>query len=351
VLVVDDSPAARAALVQPLEGWGCFVREAADGMEGLAALRDDDFDLVLVDIEMPVLDGIGMLRAAREMGFKKHFALVSSRVDTRSTSDGLKLGATEFLLKPVRADELLHLVARMTGFDGTTVHRMRGRLLVVDHDPAVGQRLKALLPAVDVVETTSFEETVHGGHAPSAFEAILVGVLDKDAAVQEQQDETLVLVELLSKRNPDARVFSLGKPGGVAAFAGELDRGLGAAQVDALLARRAFGMMPHVAEETVRLGRFSGNPQDLKAYWKLQTRCFSSFTADLPGSAVVSVLLHFAPTAELEALERSVQTMDVLAAGRGLEAAFRGPRALMDTLVHRPALHGINLVDEGHAAG
>lgn len=104
-LVVDDSRVVRKAARRFMEGFGFAVREAEDGARALEACRDALPDLVLLDWNMPVLDGLGFLRAARaEYGAEEPVVMLCT---TENTPDkimqALEAGAQEYVMKPFDA--------------------------------------------------------------------------------------------------------------------------------------------------------------------------------------------------------------------------------------------------------
>lgn len=105
-LVVDDSRVVRKAARRVLEGFGFTVREAADGQEALTACRDALPDFVLLDWNMPVLDGIGFLRAARaEHGDEKPLVMLCTTENTQDKIlQALEAGAQEYVMKPFDAE-------------------------------------------------------------------------------------------------------------------------------------------------------------------------------------------------------------------------------------------------------
>ncbi len=107
-LVVDDSRVVRKAARRVLEGFGYAVREAEDGAVALAACREALPDLVLLDWNMPVLDGMGFLRAARaEFGRERPLVVLCT---TENGMDriltALEEGAQEYVMKPFDAEIL-----------------------------------------------------------------------------------------------------------------------------------------------------------------------------------------------------------------------------------------------------
>jgi signal transduction histidine kinase len=108
ILVVDDDPDVRASFVAILEAARYPVREAKDGRDCLAAVEARPPALILLDVSMPGLDGLEVLRRLRAGPHPEIpvILLTGARLDAESIGSGLELGAEEYLPKPVRPDEL-----------------------------------------------------------------------------------------------------------------------------------------------------------------------------------------------------------------------------------------------------
>jgi signal transduction histidine kinase len=112
VLVVDDNADLRAAVERQLQGhW--TIESAADGQEALDRIRQNPPDLLLADVRMPRLDGLGLLQALRSDDRTRALPviLLSSRTDDESRIEGLDWGADDFLIKPFSSQELIARVA------------------------------------------------------------------------------------------------------------------------------------------------------------------------------------------------------------------------------------------------
>lgn len=112
-LVVDDSGVVRKVARRILEKHGFLVREAADGAEALLACRAELPSLILLDRNMPVLDGIGFLRELRpESGPDEPVVVMcTTEAATDRILEGLEAGAQEYVMKPF--DESI-LVVKLT---------------------------------------------------------------------------------------------------------------------------------------------------------------------------------------------------------------------------------------------
>jgi two-component system chemotaxis response regulator CheY len=107
-LVVDDSRVVRKAARKLLEGFGFAVREAEDGAVALAACRAALPDFVLLDWNMPVMDGLAFLRAARaEHGMERPLVMLCTTENTQEKILlALEAGAQEYVMKPFDAEIL-----------------------------------------------------------------------------------------------------------------------------------------------------------------------------------------------------------------------------------------------------
>ncbi len=100
ILVADDEAAVRFSLRELLEDAGHEVREAEDGLAALATLEAAPADLVVSDLRMPGLDGLGLLERVRARWPDTLFVLVTAQGDERTAVGALKLGAYDYLPKP-----------------------------------------------------------------------------------------------------------------------------------------------------------------------------------------------------------------------------------------------------------
>jgi DNA-binding response OmpR family regulator len=106
ILVVDDDEYVRQLLQRILEGAGYSVVTAANGRDGLDKLPDSDASLVLLDIRMPELDGVGTLEGIRKQSDIPVIMITGVREATM-VRDTLGLGANDYVVKPFQTGELL----------------------------------------------------------------------------------------------------------------------------------------------------------------------------------------------------------------------------------------------------
>ncbi|MFB6812309.1 two-component system response regulator CseB [Streptomyces sp. NPDC056387] len=109
VLLVEDDELMRRSFAVALERYGYRVATAADGLAGLELFRDEGFDLLVLDVMLPGLDGIGLCRRVRETSLVP-VLMMSARGDGLDVVAGLEAGADDYVVKPV---DTYVLVARI----------------------------------------------------------------------------------------------------------------------------------------------------------------------------------------------------------------------------------------------
>lgn len=107
VLIADDDRAIRESLATALELNGYQVTACADGVEALAAFREDRPDVLVLDVMMPGVDGLGVCRVLRAEGDGIPILMLTARVETADRVAGLDAGADDYVPKPYDIDEVL----------------------------------------------------------------------------------------------------------------------------------------------------------------------------------------------------------------------------------------------------
>ena len=117
ILAVDDSASMRQMVTFTLKGAGYEVVEAADGKQALEKAKTGKFNLVLSDVNMPVMDGISLIRELRALPDYKFTPILM--LTTESTGDkkqeGKAAGATGWIVKPFNPDQLLATIKKVIG--------------------------------------------------------------------------------------------------------------------------------------------------------------------------------------------------------------------------------------------
>jgi CheY-like chemotaxis protein len=108
VLVVDDSAVSRSMVIRSLPaGWDVAITQASNGSEALAALGQKHHAVVLLDLNMPIMDGYQFLEAVRSALDRPIVIVLSSDFQPQAQARSKALGADAFVKKPVRAQSIL----------------------------------------------------------------------------------------------------------------------------------------------------------------------------------------------------------------------------------------------------
>ncbi len=110
ILVVDDEASLRYFLTEELEEDGYQVYTAADGREGLNLLQQTPVDLVIVDFQMPGLNGLELMAAVQKLADVPELIMLTAHATLETSIEAMRRGSADFLLKPYDIDELLHSV-------------------------------------------------------------------------------------------------------------------------------------------------------------------------------------------------------------------------------------------------
>lgn len=107
ILVVEDEPTLQAQLVQAIEAAGHTVETAADGATARYLGEVEDFDAVVLDLGLPVVDGLSVLRHWRTQGHQMPVLILTARSAWHEKVSGMDAGADDYLAKPFHMEELL----------------------------------------------------------------------------------------------------------------------------------------------------------------------------------------------------------------------------------------------------
>jgi DNA-binding response OmpR family regulator len=107
ILIVDDEPQLLEQLQHVLEDQRYLIETAMDGNKALDKIFDAPFDLMILDIMMPKIDGLAVLKETRQAGIKTPVLILTAKGDVADRIKGLDLGADDYLAKPFSAAELL----------------------------------------------------------------------------------------------------------------------------------------------------------------------------------------------------------------------------------------------------
>lgn len=106
ILIVEDDVELNKTICVYLENIGYSVKSCLNGIEALNSLENDNFDIIISDIMMPVMDGFSLLEEVREKNSNIPIIFMSARDDKFSKQLGYKLGVDDYIVKPFDIDEL-----------------------------------------------------------------------------------------------------------------------------------------------------------------------------------------------------------------------------------------------------
>lgn len=115
LLVVDDEQYLRDKVSSNVdwEQHNCRVFEAKDGYEALSILKREEIDILITDIRMPGMDGIELIRRAKEERPNLRVIVISEYADFEYARESLRLGVEDYVLKPFRTQRLLEMVQKL----------------------------------------------------------------------------------------------------------------------------------------------------------------------------------------------------------------------------------------------
>lgn len=120
LLVVEDQSLLRQQLTQGLGKNGYIVDDAADGKAGLYYATEYDYDAAIIDLGLPLLDGISLIKEIRAQGRTFPILVLTARGDWQDKVEGLDAGADDYVVKPFQLEEILArlnaLLRRAAGF-------------------------------------------------------------------------------------------------------------------------------------------------------------------------------------------------------------------------------------------
>lgn len=242
VLLVDDDPEQLRAYARVLRHAGFELESAADGTLAAKAVKERPFDVVVSDIDMPGLDGIGLLRAVREHDLDLPVLLVTASPAVDTAVQALEAGALRYLIKPVAAAELTKAVQHAAQLRRMATLKREAANLVGGEQFKIGDRagletvfaraLDALwmayqpIVAVSTRATFAFEALVRSAEPAMSGPAALFDAAERldrlaelgrrirgrVAAMASESPETTLFVNLHPRDLVDEELFSATAP-------------------------------------------------------------------------------------------------------------------------------------------
>ena len=154
ILIVEDRDSLRRMLERALSQEGYEVESAADGLAGIRLVEQHPFDLVLTDLKLPDADGLQVLAASRQAQPRVPVIVLTGFGTVGAAVEAMKLGAFDFLEKPLEIDDLARLIERALGErDDSALFHVPGAPAIVGRHPRLRAALR-MLQRVAATEST-----------------------------------------------------------------------------------------------------------------------------------------------------------------------------------------------------
>lgn len=154
LLIVEDSEPLRRSLCVGFENIGYTVEQSGDGAEALSLIQDNDFDLIILDIMLPSVDGFAILKSMRSSNSQSRVIVLSAKSHPDDKINGLMLGADDYLSKPFLFEELLARVQTVLR-RGTLLNTTESKIVIEDVE--LDTAMKCLNCCGKVIELTRKE--------------------------------------------------------------------------------------------------------------------------------------------------------------------------------------------------
>ncbi len=117
IMTVDDSASIRQMVAFTLKQSGCTVVEAVDGRDALNKLSAQKVDMLLTDLNMPNLDGIGLIKGVRSGTLNKFIPIIMLTTESQDSrkAEGKAAGATGWIVKPFKPEQLIAVIKKVLG--------------------------------------------------------------------------------------------------------------------------------------------------------------------------------------------------------------------------------------------
>ena len=191
ILTVDDSRMIRTLVRKYLSKLGLQIVEAADGQAGLEAAKAESPDLIILDVNMPIMDGPDMLRALRSDSETKPMKvlMLTAESSEKLVLELIKLGISDYIVKPFEEELLVKKVAKILQIDpngsaGNGDGSLKKVLVVDDNESVLVVARRFLAGVAEVVTTTHPEKALQlaSQHSPDVvlldFQTDAVGVMN-----------------------------------------------------------------------------------------------------------------------------------------------------------------------------
>jgi len=133
ILIVDDDETVRSSYRRSLEGISSNIALARDGEEALQTMEQGPFDVVLLDVRMPGIDGMSVLRTIKEKWPESEVVIITGYPTVDSAKQAVRLGAYDYVAKPVGPQEVINVTDGAITRKQWALHRISDDSAVTKH--------------------------------------------------------------------------------------------------------------------------------------------------------------------------------------------------------------------------
>jgi CheY-like chemotaxis protein len=335
VLVVDDSALIRNSMQSVLEPYGLEIGHAENGRVAVELALSSSWDLIFLDVVMPVMDGPTALREIRARGNTTPVVLVTSVSTATVVAGAVKLGGVHYIAKPFTRDQIRAVATKLLKLDASVLDTPP-RVLLQHTDPAVPGELRKVLPAhvaIDVSQTLAesldLAEAVHRD----------LVIVDSRGLV----DEMTAVAHVIRSALPAAGIFAMAADVVAsplwcpeAALDGVLPRALDAATGRGFLYANFLRPLVFVDGRVARAAGFLGPAVHLAAYVAMLVRALVGRCARLDPTADLQIDLRRMP-GDPDAVVEVITAVNRELRAAGAAPAFRISPAMQDATAGRLA--------------
>jgi DNA-binding response OmpR family regulator len=206
LLVIEDYEPLRKSLEQGLREAGFAVDVAGDGREGLWYAESNDYDVIVLDLMLPGMDGLDLLKKIRAEGKQSHVLILTAKDTLEDKVRGLDMGADDYLIKPFALEELLARIralirrtytkkCRQIKIDDLRIDIVAQKVFRSEHEILLTQREYALLEYLamrsgEIISRTDIWEHVYefNSSATSNVVDVYIGYLRKKLGEKGKSD-------------------------------------------------------------------------------------------------------------------------------------------------------------------
>jgi len=208
LLLIEDSTRLQRSIKKGFEKEGFALDIAGDGLEGMALAVAYDYDVLILDLMLPGMDGLSVLKTLRDRGSKIHVLILSAKDQVADRIKGLEMGADDYLIKPFDFDELLARVRALVRrryetkdptiqIGNLKVNTALGKIYHQDGEITLSPKEFTLLEYLlarrgRVVTRDALVEHLYTGYGDVASNVIDVVVCNLRKKIQQKCEQTLI---------------------------------------------------------------------------------------------------------------------------------------------------------------